>query len=101
MHPVGEVREAAIEGEAPSFVQRHQPSQEQPAEQLAEDAHRQQERRPCRHPATTVGRKPAAWDNHVDVRMVSHCRTPGVEHRGNADARTQMLRVGGDGRHRL
>ncbi len=30
-----------------------------------------------------------------------HGRAPGVEHGGDADLRTQMLRIGGDGRHRL
>ena len=33
--------------------------------------------------------------------MVGHCRPPGMQHGGDADARAEMLRVGGDGQHRL
>ena len=33
--------------------------------------------------------------------MVGHRRTPGVQDRGDADTGAEMLRVGGDGRHRL
>ena len=37
----------------------------------------------------------------MDMRMVGHGRAPGVEHGGQADARAQMLRIGGDGLQRL
>src|SRR6516165_3168283 len=37
----------------------------------------------------------------MDVRMVGHCRAPGMEHRGSADARAEMLGIGGDGEQRL
>ncbi len=43
----------------------------------------------------------AARHDHVDVRMMGHRRAPGVEHGGDADAGAEMLRVGGDGQHRL
>ena len=48
-----------------------------------------------------VERDAAAGHDHVDVRMVRHRRAPGVEHGGDADTRTEMTRVGGDGEHRL
>ena len=37
----------------------------------------------------------------MNVRMVGQRRAPGVQHGGEADARAQMLRVGGDGGQRL
>jgi len=37
----------------------------------------------------------------MDVRMVSHGRSPGVKHGGDTDPGTQMLSIGGDGRHCL
>ena len=43
----------------------------------------------------------AARNDDVDVRMVGQRRAPGVQHGGQADARAQMLRVGGDGGQRL
>ena len=33
----------------------------------------------------------------MHVRMVGEGRAPGVQHRGQADARAQMLGIGGDG----
>ena len=43
----------------------------------------------------------AARHDHVDVRVVGHRRAPGVQHGGDADAGAEMLRIGGDGQHRL
>jgi len=37
----------------------------------------------------------------MDVGVVGHRRPPGVKDRGDADAGAEMLRVRGDGRHRL
>jgi hypothetical protein len=37
----------------------------------------------------------------MDMRMMGRRRTPGVEHGGEADARAEVLRVGGDGGERL
>ena len=37
----------------------------------------------------------------MDVRVVGQRRAPGVQHGGEADARAEMLRVGGDGGQRL
>ena len=39
--------------------------------------------------------------DHVDVRMVGHGRTQGMEHGGHADAGAQMFWVGRDGQHGL
>ena len=37
----------------------------------------------------------------MHVRMAGHRRSPGVEHGGDADARAEMLRIGGNRQHRL
>ena len=67
-------------------------------EQAREHAHRQEEARPARDPALAVGRQPAAGHDAVHVRVVRQRRAPGVQHQRGADARAQVLRVGGDGR---
>ena len=46
-------------------------------------------------------RDAAARHDHVDMGMVGHRRAPCVEHGGDADARAEMLRIGGDRQHRL
>ena len=48
-----------------------------------------------------VRRQAAAGNDDVDMRMMGERRAPGVEHGGEADARAQMLGVGGDGGQRL
>lgn len=55
---------------------------------------------PCRVMESSPGSSP--WSPAVRaVRMVRHRRSPGVEHRGDADARAEVSWVGGDGQHRL
>jgi len=46
---------------------RLQPCEEQRTEPMGEDAHRQKEPRPARHPSCAVGRQAAAWDDAVPV----------------------------------
>ena len=48
-----------------------------------------------------AGREAAAWHDHVDMGVVRHRRSPGVEHGGDADAGAQVARIGGDGHHGL
>ena len=83
----GEVRHGPEEGEPPGVVQRDQPRQKDPSEQLAEHAHRKREGWTRGDPSASVGRDAAAWHDHVHVRMVGNRRSPGVEHGGDADAR--------------
>src|SRR5437899_760901 len=47
-------------------------------------------------PPRAVLRQPAARYNHVHVRVMRHCRAPGVQDRGDAKARAEMLRIGRD-----
>ena len=90
-----------MEAEPPGLVQGHQPGQEQATEQLAEHAHRQQEGRARRNPTLPVQRQSATRHDHVDVRVMGHRRTPGVQDGGDTDAGAQMLWVGGDGGYRF
>ena len=71
------------------------------AEETREHAHRQEEAGLAGDPARPVRRQAAAGDDDVDMRMVGQRRAPGVEDRGEADARAQMLGVGGNGSQRL
>ena len=82
-------------------MQRREPFEEQPAEQAREHAHRQEEAGPAGDPARSVGRQAAAGNDDVDMRMMGQRRAPGVQDGGEADARAQMLGIGGDGGQRL
>ena len=82
-------------------MQGSEPFEEEAAEQARQHAHGQEEAGLAGDPARPVRRQAAAGNDDVDVRMVGQRRAPGVEHGGEADARAQMLRVGGDGGQRL
>ena len=75
--------------------------QEEPPEQAGQHPHRQQKAGLAAHPARPVERYPAARHNHMDVRVVGHCRAPAMEHGGGADARAEVLGIGGDRQQRL
>ena len=71
--------------------------EETPPKQAREDPHREEEARFAGDPALPVGRQAATGDDPVHMRMMGQRRAPGVQDQGQADARTQMSRVGGDG----
>src|SRR5271165_2850207 len=71
------------------------------AKEARQHAHGQEEAGPASDPTFAVQRKAAAGNDDVDVRMVGQRRAPSVQHGGEADARAQMLGVGGDGDERL
>src|SRR5271166_6549085 len=98
---LGEGRDVAEEDEAAGRVQSREPFEEEPAEETRQHPHGQEEAGLAGDPARTVRRQAAAGNDDVDVRMVGQRRAPGVEHGGEADARAQMLRVGGDRGQRL
>ena len=50
-------------------------------------------------PTAAVPGKPAAGHDHVDMRMMRHCRASAVQHRGDADAGAEMLGIGRDSEH--
>ena len=82
-------------------MQRRETFEKQAAEQAREHAHGQEEAGLAGDPARPVRRQAAAGNDDVDMRMMGERRAPGVQHGGEADARAQMLRVGGDGGQRL
>jgi len=96
--PFGEVAE---EPQLPGTVQVHQPFKKEAAEQPRQHAHMQKEPRPTGDPPGAIRREASAWDDHVDMRMVRHCRTPSMEHAGHANAGTKALGIGGDGHYRF
>src|SRR5208283_1337197 len=98
---VGERGEVAEEGEAAGRMQDCEAVEEQATEQARQHAHGQEEAGLAGDPARTVRRQAAAGHDDVDVRMVGERRAPGVQHGGEADARAEMLRVGGDRGQRL
>ena len=71
--------------------------EKQAAEETRQHAHGQEEAGLAGDPTRPVRRQAAPGNNDVDVRMVSERGAPGVEHGGEADARAEMLGVGGDG----
>jgi len=83
------------------FVQRREAVEKEAAEQAREHAHGQEEPSLAGDPTRTVGRKAATRDDDVEVGVVGERRAPGVQHGGEADARAQMLGIGGDGHQRL
>ena len=99
--PLAQAIEIAEEGQPARRVGVGEPGQEEPPEQAREHPHRQQEAGPARYPACPLERDPAARHNHVNVRMMGHCRTPGMEYRGGANAGTQMPGIGCYGEQRL
>ena len=46
-------------------------------------------------------REPAAWHDHMYVRMMCEGRAPGVQDRGDADPRAEVLGIGCDGEQGL
>ena len=101
MPDVRQVRCRSEEGEPTSVVQRDQPAEEQPAEQLAEHPYREQEGRARGYPPASVRRDAAAWHDHVDMGMVGQRGAPCVEYGGDADASAEVLWIRRDRQHRL
>ena len=93
---LGERGEVAEEGQAAGLVERGEAFEKEPAEETRQHAHGQEEAGLAGDPA-----RPVAGRDDVDVGMVGERRAPGVQHGGEADARAQMLRVGGEGGQRL
>ena len=98
---VGERGKVAEEGEAAGRMQGREAVEEEAAEETRQHPHGQEEAGLAGDPARPVRRQAAAGRDDVDVRMVGQRRAPGVQHGGEADARAQMLRVGGDRGQRL
>ena len=98
---VGETGLRAEERKSSRLMEFEQPGEEQAAEERAQHPHRQEEGRTRRYPAPPVERDAAARHDHVDMGMVCHRRSPGVEHGGDGDAGAEVLHVTRDRHHRL
>ena len=75
--------------------------QEQPPEKHRQHIDRQEEALAAFDPVLPVDRYAAARHDDMSVRMPGHRRTPGVQHRSEADLGSQMLGIGGDNEQRL
>ena len=99
--PVGQALMIAEEGQAVLVMGSGQHRQHQAPEEAREHPHRQEEARSAGDPPLPVHGQAAAGYDHVHMRMVGHRRTPCVQHGCDADPGAEMLRVGGNGQHRL
>jgi hypothetical protein len=67
--------------------------EEKTAEKTGEDAYRQEESFPGRDPSLTVGRKTAAWNDAMEMRMKEQILAPGVKHGEKADVGAQVFGI--------
>jgi hypothetical protein len=75
--------------------------QHQSAEELREHQDWEKEVGLGGNPLLAIAGKTATGYDHVYVRMVGHGRTPGVQHRGDADAGAKVFFIGGNRQHGL
>ena len=68
--------------------------EEKAAEKTGEDGYRQEEAFPRRNPSLTVGRKAAAWNHAMEVRVKEQILPPGVKHSEKSDVGAQMFGIG-------
>src|SRR5438445_1466049 len=98
---IGEMGEITEKAQLASREGSLQLLQKQAAEQLREDADRQEEVGPASHPSCAVERRSTTRHDTVDMRMVLQGLAPGMEDGGHAELGTEMLGVGCDGGERL
>ncbi len=91
----------AGEFEAAFRVRFKQHGKDEAPEQPREHPDRQEVLGPSGDPAPAIGGKAAARHDHMDVRVMGHRRAPGVHHRGDANARAEVLGIGGNPKGRL
>ena len=71
-----------------------QPFQEQAPEEAGEHPDGQKEAGSAGDPMLAVWGEAAAGYDDMGMRMVGQCRSPGVQHGGEPDARAEVLGVG-------
>ena len=89
------------EGKLSRFVQSQQSFNEQAAKQARQHVYVQEEPGLAGHPSCAIRRQSAAGDDHVDVRVMGECRSPGMQNAGHADLRAEAFWIGGYGHHGL
>ncbi len=86
----------AADVEAPGHVRMLDRREHLAAEQIAHDAHREEEVAARTHPARVIVREPAAGDDGVHVRMEAELARPRVEHHRDAELAAETFRVAGE-----
>ena len=81
---VDETRMITEELQFPSFVQLGQPFQNETLIQKGQNPDGEEEVLAAGDPLCAISRQAAARHDHVDVRVMGHGGTPGVENRGHA-----------------
>ncbi len=92
--PVG--NEAAVQLQPPVPERLGEPCQELAPEETAEHTDGQEEARAAGLPGASVLGQSARWDHAVHVGMMNEGLAPGVEDGKEAEAGTEVARVGGD-----
>ena len=92
---IGKLGMVAEELQLPGFVQLGQPFQNEPPVQAGQHPDGQEEVLAAGDPLGAIGRQSTTRHDHVHMRVMRHCRSPGVQHRRDADLRTKVLGVGG------
>ena len=70
--------------------------QEESAKAPRQDAHRQEEVWPARHPARAIRGQATCGQQAMEVRVVLELPAPGMEHRQAAELGSEMLRIAAD-----
>jgi hypothetical protein len=77
-------------------VRMHEHRQHLAAEQARQHVDMEEEVGARGDPLRVIEREPSARHDHMHVRVMGECRTPGVQHGGDTDPRTEALGIGGN-----
>lgn len=91
----------AEEVQLPGFVQPGQPVQDEAPVEAGQHPDGEEEVPAAGDPPRTVRRQAAARHDHVDMRVVRHRRTPGVQDGCGTGPGAKLLGIGGDPDHRV
>ena len=89
---VGKLGMIAEEVQTAGLVGSGQLLQKQSAEQAREHAHRQEEAWPAGDPLFAIGRDAATGHDTMQVRVMGHRRSPGMQHGAHTDAGADTLK---------
>lgn len=98
---VCQLGQVAEERKIACAMQGQQPFNEQTAKQPGKHSHMQEEPWFAGDPAAAVRRHATTGDDHMDMRVVGQCRSPGMQHAGHANPCAEALGIGRDGHHGL
>ena len=98
---VGQVRDAAAQGQLSGLVSVLESGQEFAAKQPAQDLHGEQVARPGGDPTAAVRTEPTAGDHTMQMGMKHQILPPGVQDGRDTDLCPQPLRIGGQSEQAL